>query len=157
MDGNYKRISIQGTSKQTLKDRWSEEPSSFLGISIPGFPNLFSILGPNSPFTNLPPLIEVQVEFISDMIAYARAKAATTGKSTQGSRVEAHPTALHAWIQKCDELSAGSLFRKTDSWIFGANVPGKMRSVLFYFGGMAMYRKALQEIVDQGYAGFRLV
>ncbi|KAL3428970.1 hypothetical protein BDV09DRAFT_203634 [Aspergillus tetrazonus] len=157
VDGNYKRMSIQGASKQTLRDRWSQEPSSFLGISIPGFPNLFSILGPNSPFTNLPPLIEVQVEFISDMVAHARTKAAATGESTQGPRVEADPTALHAWIQKCDELSAGSLFRKTDSWIFGANVPGKTRSVLFYFGGMAMYRKALQAIVDQGYAGFRLV
>ncbi|GLA67596.1 hypothetical protein AtubIFM54640_011264 [Aspergillus tubingensis] len=158
VDGNYKRMSIQGASKQTLKDRWSEEPNSFLGISIPGFPNLFSILGPNSPFTNLPPLIEVQVEFIADMIAHARAKAATTtGESTQGPRVEAYPAAMQDWIRTCDELSAGSLFRKTDSWIFGANVAGKTRSVLFYFGGMAMYRKALQAIVDQEYAGFRLV
>jgi cation diffusion facilitator CzcD-associated flavoprotein CzcO len=159
VDGNYKRMSIQGASNQSLKDRWSEEPSSFLGISIPGFPNLFSILGPNSPFTNLPPLIEVQVEFIADMIAHARATAATTttGESTQGPRVEADPAAMQDWIRTCDKLSAGSLFRKTDSWIFGANVAGKTRSVLFYFGGIAMYRKVLQAIIDQGYAGFRLV
>ncbi|EAW24603.1 flavin-containing monooxygenase [Aspergillus fischeri NRRL 181] len=156
VDGNYKRMCIQGASQDTLKDRWKEEPSSFLGVSIPGFPNLFSILGPNSPFTNLPPLIEVQVEFISDMISHAR-KVAAAEPATNGPRVEADAAALRDWIQKCDELSADSLFRKTNSWIFGANVAGKKPSVLFYFGGLAMYRQALQKIVQQGYKGFSIV
>ncbi|OJI96494.1 hypothetical protein ASPVEDRAFT_872232 [Aspergillus versicolor CBS 583.65] len=145
VDGNYKRMRIQGAS-ETLQARWQEEPSSFLGVSIPGFPNLFSILGPNSPFTNLPPLIEVQVEFIANMISHAGKAAAP--------RIEADSGALQDWIHKCDELSAGSLFRKTDSWIFGANVAGKKRSVLFYFGGLAMYRQVLRNIVEDGYKGF---
>ncbi|BCS30142.1 flavin-containing monooxygenase [Aspergillus puulaauensis] len=158
VDGNYKRMHIQGAS-ETLQARWKEEPSSFLGVSIPGFPNLFSILGPNSPFTNLPPLIEVQVEFIADMVSHARkvaAQPAAAAAAANGPRVEADSAALQDWVHKCDELSAGSLFRKTDSWIFGANVAGKKRSVLFYFGGLAMYRRVLQDIVEEGYKGFSL-
>ncbi|KAL3490606.1 hypothetical protein BJX62DRAFT_237891 [Aspergillus germanicus] len=153
VDGNYKRMSIQGASNETLQSRWKEEPSSFLGVSVPGFPNLFSILGPNSPFTNLPPLIEVQVEFISDIIAHA-SKTTPAGSGARGPRIEADPAALSDWIGKCDELSAGSLFRKTDSWIFGANVAGKKPSVLFYFGGLTMYRRALRDIVQSGYKEF---
>lgn len=157
VDGNYKRMRVQGASNETLQARWKEGPSSFLGVSIPGFPNLFSILGPNSPFTNLPPLIEVQVEFISDMISHAERVATAQPAAPKGPCVDADSAALQHWIQKCDELSADSLFRKTDSWIFGANVAGKKPSVLFYFGGLAMYRQVLRNIVEEGFKGFRFV
>ncbi|KAF9886110.1 hypothetical protein FE257_012045 [Aspergillus nanangensis] len=156
VDGSYKRISIQGASGEILRDRWSEEPTSYLGVSVPGFPNMFSVLGPNSPFTNQPPLIEVQVEFISDLISRAR-QVASPQQGTKGLRIEAEPSALARWVQKCDELSAPSLFRRTESWIFGANVAGKKPSVLFYFGGLANYREALQDIIQGGYKGFCIV
>ncbi|PYH30076.1 flavin-containing monooxygenase [Aspergillus neoniger CBS 115656] len=39
---------------ERLKNRWKEEPSSFLGTCIPGFPNLFTVLGPAGPFTKIP-------------------------------------------------------------------------------------------------------
>lgn len=156
VDGNYKRMHIQGALGETLKNRWKEEPSSFLGTCIPGFPNLFTVLGPAGPFTNIPPLIEIQVEFISDMISHAR-KVAAAQSAENGPRVEADTTALQAWMQQCDEASANSLFRKTPSWIFGADVTGKRPSVLFYFGGLAKYRQILEKIVQQNYKGFSLV
>lgn len=71
--------------------------------------------------------------------------------------MEADTTALQAWMQQCDEASANSLFRKTPSWIFGADVTGKRPSVLFYFGGLAKYRQILEKIVQQNYKGFSLV
>ncbi|PWY75726.1 FAD/NAD(P)-binding domain-containing protein [Aspergillus eucalypticola CBS 122712] len=139
VDGNYKRMHIQGVLGKTLKDRWKQEPSSFLGTCIPGFPILFTVLGPNGPFTNIPRLFEIQVEFISDMISHAR-KVAAAKSAVNGSCVEVDTTELQAWMRQCDEASANSLFRKTPSWIFGANVAGKRPSVLFYFGGLATYR-----------------
>lgn len=150
VDGNYKRIPIYGASGQSLKNSWIEEPKSYLGVSTPDFPNLLMILGPNGPFTNLPPLIEVQVEFIADLIAQAN-KSSLSGRP----RIEADPEAMVQWCQTCDELSAGSLFRKTDSWIFGANVPGKKKTVLFYFGGLANYRNVLEEVTKKGYKGLK--
>ncbi|OQD72773.1 hypothetical protein PENDEC_c019G06718 [Penicillium decumbens] len=152
VDGNYKRMSIRGLKEKSLADSWSEGPESYLGVSVPDFPNLFMILGPNGPFTNLPPTIETQVEFISTLILKANNSASV---GTKHPLVEAEPTAVEDWSKICDELSANSLFRKTDSWIFGANVAGKTPSVLFYFGGLKNYRDVLEEVVRSGNKGFK--
>jgi cyclohexanone monooxygenase len=69
--------------------------------------------------------------------------------------VEAESTAVEEWNKICDELSANSLFRRTDSWIFGANVAGKKPSVLFYFGGLASYRKVLRDVMQNKIRGFK--
>ncbi|KAJ5779242.1 hypothetical protein N7457_006962 [Penicillium paradoxum] len=151
VDGNYKHLSITG-SQRTLEDTWREGPESYLGISVSGFPNLFMITGPNSPFTNLPPTIETQVEFISQLILEANQSASS---SSRQPLVEAEPTAVLEWTRICDELSINSLFRKTDSWIFGANVIGKKPSVLFYFGGLANYRRTLQNVMENNNRGFK--
>jgi cation diffusion facilitator CzcD-associated flavoprotein CzcO len=149
VDGNYTRVGIQGRNGQTLKDHWSKfsGPTSYLGLTISNFPNMFMILGPNGPFSNLPPAIEIQVDFISKMIADAE-------KNSGKAVVEATPQAEREWTEMCDEISKGSLFRKTDSWIFGANVEGKKRSVLFYFGGLKAYGDVLKDVVGNGYKGF---
>ena len=65
VDGNYKRVDIRGRNGQGLRDHWADGPTSYLGVAATGFPNMFMILGPNGPFTNLPPTIETQVEWIS--------------------------------------------------------------------------------------------
>jgi len=114
---------------------------------VPNFPNLFLITGPNGPFTNIPPAVETHVEFISDIIAKAEKDNAPTIEATQ--------EAEENWTQLCRDLSDNSLFKKTDSWIFGANVPGKKNSVMFYFGGMKAFREQLQKCVDEGYRGFK--
>ena len=172
VDGNYTRVVIKGRSNQNLQDHWVETgPSSYLGISVPDFPNLFMVLGPNSPFTNLPPTIETQVEFIANAIKFAgKAKPLTNGGSVgtndttnghietgkaAGSVIEATSFAEEDWGKLCDELSSGSLFRKTDSWIFGANVEGKRKSVLFYFGGLKNYINVLKDVVDNNYKGYK--
>jgi cation diffusion facilitator CzcD-associated flavoprotein CzcO len=175
VDGNYTRVAIRGRDGANLKDHWSDAgPTSYLGISVPKFPNMFMILGPNGPFTNLPPTIETQVEFVSDLIQTAEKKASADVPSTNGhghvnvetngtrknaattiATVEASHEAENEWTELCDKLSANSLFRKTDSWIFGANVPGKKPAVMFYFGGLANYRKALKDVVDNGLKGFK--
>ncbi|KIW62213.1 hypothetical protein PV04_10409 [Phialophora macrospora] len=194
VDGNYTRVKIRGRQGASLKDHWSEAgPTSYLGISVPNFPNMFMILGPNGPFTNLPPTIETQVEFISDLIQTAekvRSRAAgadrqvngdsnhatpalTNGDSnhdtptlTNGHKESSPSTAANAtieattdaeeeWTDLCDKLSAPSLFRKTDSWIFGANVPGKKPAVVFYFGGLANYRNVLRDVQEHGLKGYK--
>ena len=64
VDGNYTRIAIKGRNGESLKDHWSTiGPTSYLGIMVSNFPNLFMILGPNGPFSNLPPAIEAQYVF----------------------------------------------------------------------------------------------
>lgn len=176
VDGNYSRVAIKGRDKRSLKDHWAAHgPTSYLGISVPDFPNMFMVLGPNGPFTNLPPTIETQVEFITDLIEIAEmsrtrptsngeVKALVDGTALAngaqsppqyGPKVmEATKEAEEEWTALCDKLSSGSLFRKTDSWIFGANIPGKKPAVMFFFGGLANYRSKLQDILASNLQGF---
>ena len=55
---------------ESIKEHWVEGPTSYAGITTSGFPNMFMILGPNGAFTNLPPTIEAQVEWIADAIRH---------------------------------------------------------------------------------------
>lgn len=81
VDGNYTRMAIQGRNGESLKDHWAKRgPTSYLGICVPNFPNLFMITGPNSPFCNLAPAIETHVDIISDLIATAETKPSLLAK-----------------------------------------------------------------------------
>ena len=44
----------------------------------------------------------------------------------------------------------------TDSWFYGANTPGKARSVAIYAGGAVAYRERCDEVARRGYEGFEL-
>lgn len=147
VDGNYRRIDIRGRGGESVDEHWKDSPASYLGITTAGFPNLFMILGPNGPFTNLVPSIEAQVEFITKLVAEGELR---------GSVVEATREAEEDWTVTCKTIADYTLFPKTDSWIFGANIPGKKPSVLFYLGGLAAYRGILSEVEEKGFEGFAL-
>lgn len=152
VEGNYNRVRIKGRGGRTLKEHWDPQgPTSYLGVSVPGFPNLFMITGPQGPFTNLPPAIEAHVELISRCIERAE-KDRLDG--AQGV-IEALPEAEKEWGQECDRAADGSLFKETASWIFGSNVPGKKYAMRFYFGGLANYYKYVQNMMDNGFRGFK--
>ncbi|PWD42106.1 cyclohexanone monooxygenase [Gordonia paraffinivorans] len=144
VDGSYIRIDLRGRNGQAIKDHWADGPQSYLGILTAGFPNMFMVLGPNGPFTNLIPSIETQVEWISDLIAHSEASGAAS--------VEVRPEVEQKWTQMCAEMAEGTLFPKAQSWIFAANIPGKKHSVMFYFGGLKEYRRELGEAKQDGYA-----
>ncbi|SMQ50122.1 unnamed protein product [Zymoseptoria tritici ST99CH_3D7] len=149
VEGNYSRMAIHGRDNVSLKEMWDETgPTSVLGVCIPEFPNLFMINGPKGPFTNQPPAIEAEVDFATDTVA----------RSEKGSTkvVEATKEGEKWWADLCEGLAANSLFWKaTENWIFGANIPGKKRTLRFYFGGMGGYNAELQKCKDQGYPAFK--
>ena len=160
VDGNYTRVAIKGRNGDSLRDHWQETgPTTYLGICVPDFPNLFMITGPNGPFTNIPPTLETHVEFITELIGQSEIARSAIPSDHQKQRddvfVEALPQAEEAWTQHCKDISDASLFRKTASWIFGANIPGKKNTVMFYFGGLKNYRQKLEEVRRNGYEGFR--
>jgi cation diffusion facilitator CzcD-associated flavoprotein CzcO len=41
-------IEVRGRRAETLKDFWAGEPTAFLGITVPGFPNFSILYGPNT-------------------------------------------------------------------------------------------------------------
>ncbi|KAK5078566.1 hypothetical protein LTR64_003020 [Lithohypha guttulata] len=160
VDGNYTRVAVKGRNSESLSEHWATVgPESYMGVSVANFPNLFMITGPNGPFSNIPPAIEIHVEFIADTIALAEKnhqhQTQPQPNNEKGAIVEATLEAERGWTDLCNEYSKDSLFRKSPSWIFGANVPGKKYSSLFFFGGLKDYREKLQKMVDGGYVGYK--
>ena len=116
-------------------------------MTISGFPNFFMVFGPFSPFTSQPLVHEWQVNYFTDLIEAA--------ERSQGI-VDTEVTAQDAWVQICQDGLAGTLFQVTDSWINGANIPGKPRTSMWYMGGMASYMVEMNKIRDDNYRGFKV-
>ncbi|HWO94620.1 MAG TPA: NAD(P)/FAD-dependent oxidoreductase [Dehalococcoidia bacterium] len=150
MTGALLAIDIRGTGGQTLKEHWADGPLTYLGLATNGFPNMFTITGPQSPsvLTNMPVAIEQHVEWISDCIAYMREHGL--------SRIEAQREAEDGWVDHANQIANMTLLLQTDSWWVGANIPGKKRIAYPYVGGLGNYRKVCDDVAANGYKGFEL-
>ncbi|TDC98390.1 NAD(P)/FAD-dependent oxidoreductase [Actinomadura sp. 7K507] len=147
-DGTYKKMEIRGRGGVALRDHWKDGAGSYLGIACNRFPNMFMVFGPGTVFSNLPPGIETQVDWITSLI-----KTAIDGDKPC---IEATEDAERTWTSTCDEIAEHSLFSKVDSFINGGNIPGKKKRLLFYVAGLAAYRQKLGEVAGAGYDGFVL-
>lgn len=152
IEGNYTRINIKGRNGKTLQQHWAERgPRSYLGVTMSGFPNFFIITGPQGPFCNIPSLIETHVEFITDLIAETEKRRQSGSSDTV---IEAAQESENEWVALCEGMAEGSLFKETQSWIFGANIPGKTVATRFYFGGLGNYRNELHNVLDGSFRGY---
>jgi len=86
--GPLKALNLKGRGGRKLEQVWADGPHTYLGISIAGFPNFFTITGPQSPsvLSNMPVSIEQHVEWIADCIEMMN----QTGKTTIEAKPEAH-------------------------------------------------------------------
>ncbi|NNE11995.1 MAG: NAD(P)-binding domain-containing protein, partial [Ilumatobacter sp.] len=150
MTGALVAVDIRGRDGVTLKEKWSDGPKTYLGLTSVGFPNFFMITGPQSPsvLSNMAVSIEQHVDWIADTI---------DGMVQDGwATIEPTQTAEDGWNQHVADCADITLFQQTDSWYMGANVPGKPRVFLPYVGGVGLYRRTCESVVEQGYLGFRL-
>ena len=152
LTGPLKALHLQGQSGRRLEEMWADGPHTYLGLSLAGFPNLFTITGPQSPsvLSNMPVSIEQHVEWIAGCIDHIR----RSGKSV----IEATPQAQEAWVEHVNEIVGMTLYPRTNSWYMSANIPGKPRAFLPYLNpeGVGGYRKRCDEIAAHGYQGFEL-
>ena len=147
--GALTRIDIRGRGGRSLKDEWSRDIRTTMGLQVHGFPNLFTTgapLAPAAALCNMTTCLQHQVDWITDCIGYMRARGLTEmepSRETQDQWVEAH-----------DELANATLIAKTDSWYMGSNVNGKQRRMLSYAGGVGTYHQKCEELTAKGYPGF---
>jgi cation diffusion facilitator CzcD-associated flavoprotein CzcO/acetyl esterase/lipase len=150
MTGALAAVDVVGQGGLSLKEKWLAGPSTYLGLMTVGFPNFFMITGPGSPsvLSNMTVSIEQHVEWIADCLQ---------AMSDDGFET-VEPTALaeSGWNQHVQDWGAITLHPTANSWYMGANVPGKPRVFLPYIGGVDGYRQACDDVVAQGYLGFRM-
>jgi len=83
---------ISGAAGRTLADTWRESGmAAYKGTTVPGFPNLFMLVGPNTGqgHTSMVFIIESQVAYVRDAIRTMRARG--------WSSVEPRPKATYRW------------------------------------------------------------
>ncbi len=150
MTGPLVGIDLKGRDGITLKEKWADGPSTYLGLTTAGFPNFFMVTGPGSPsvLSNMMVSIEQHVEWISDCLRDLRERGFETIEPT--ARAEA------GWDRHVEDCGNITLYPLANSWYMGSNVPGKPRVFLPYIGGVDVYRKACNDVVDSDYLGFAL-
>ncbi|MEM6744914.1 MAG: NAD(P)/FAD-dependent oxidoreductase [Pseudomonadota bacterium] len=148
MTGALLRIDVRGEDGRSLRQDWAEGPASYLGLMVAGYPNLFTVTGPQSPsvLTNMIVSIEQHCEWIADAVAALEARGA--------SRMAAEDSAQAAWTEANAAMAEGSMREACGSWYRGANIPGKSAVYMPYVGGFPAYTEALEGITARGYEGF---
>ena len=151
LTGALTRIDPVGPRGERLSHVWADGPTTFLGVMVPGLPNLFSFSGPGSPsvLANMVLHAEVQVDWAVELMLSAARRGIT--------EVEPRRDAAAAWTAHVAEAAERTLFpRAQSSWYLGANIDGKKRVFMPYAGGFGNYRRTLDDTARQGYPGLVL-
>ncbi len=144
-------MGIVGRDGLTLDEKWSGVPGTYLGIQTAGFPNLFTVTGPQSAVAlyNNALAIEDHVEWISRAIGHLR----TTGATT----IEPTAEAESRWGDFAEGILNQTLIPQSESsWYMGANVVGKTRGTYIFAAGAPVYRAICAQVAERGYAGFAI-
>ena len=150
MTGALKEIDIRVGNGATLAEKWANGPSTYLGLMVAGFPNMFTLTGPGSPSvkTQMIVAIEQHMDWIADCL--------DTMRRSGMARIEPTLDAQSDWVQHVNDIADSTLYPLANSWYVGANIPGKPRVFMPYVGGFARYKKRCDAVAANGYEGFSM-
>ncbi len=150
--GAYDKIDIQGVGGEKLAQKWTDGPTTYLGMQVHGFPNMLMLAGPQSgsASTNFPRGIESGVDWITGLLEYAFEHGY--------SRMEATAEAEREWTDHVIKMYGLVLMRKAKSWFTGynSNIEGHEHGKIRYFvynGGAPKFVARITEIADNDYEG----
>ncbi|HAF68579.1 MAG TPA: cyclohexanone monooxygenase [Acidimicrobiaceae bacterium] len=152
--GSFDHIDIQGRDGLTLREKWFDNPTTFLGMMVSGFPNLLMPSGPQSgsASTNYPRGIENGVDWCTELLEYMWERDLTY--------LEATKEAEKRWTDHVVKMYSVMLMRKAQSWFTGYNSnvegheAGKVRYMV-YNGGTPKYVASISEVASKDYEGIR--
>lgn len=146
VDGAYYDIDITGRDGVKLKDVWNGKANTLYGVSVAQFPNLFLVTGPSGPFSNMLPSIEIQGNFIRELIEES---------NKRGTKyVEVDAKAQAAWDENVQAISETTIFSKVKSWVQNDNIEGKTKYSAFFLAGLQTYIAKLTEETGAKYPSF---
>ncbi len=146
--GALARMGIRGRAGVALTDHWADGPRTFLGIQTAGFPNFFFPGGPHAAAGNNPRYNGDQVDFVTDLLVYARDHGFDT--------IEVGAEPEEAWTAMIDRNATRKPSFGEGSYYFGTNIPGKPRKYLLNAAGRPKLHAMIAELVANGYADFTL-
>ena len=108
VDAFLRPMDVAGVGGRRLDEAWNPRPNAYLSISVPDFPNLFLLNGPNGPVGNfsLIEVAELQFAYIAQLIDQVRSGACRgiaarrdAMEDHEAARVEAAKSTV--WVTGC--------------------------------------------------------
>jgi len=107
---------VYGSGGRSLRAFWDGRPKAHLGITVPGFPNLFLLLGPNTGLghNSVVIMIEAQIRYIRRAIGHTLARGPRTWMAPKAA-------ALEAFVDEIDRAHDGLVWLSgCTSWYLNA-------------------------------------
>jgi cation diffusion facilitator CzcD-associated flavoprotein CzcO len=150
--GAFDRVDFRGVDGIRLRDRWTGGPRTFAGAATAGFPNLITLIGPQSGSvsTNFPRGIEEFCDWATAFLRFVR--------DNDYTRFEVTEEAETSWVNHVQEMASRMILSTGNSWLSGYNSNlnrAKLERFPTYTGGAIRYRRALREQADNGFPAFR--
>jgi cyclohexanone monooxygenase len=143
-------IDIRGRGGEVLEKQWANGPRTYLGCMANGFPNLFFVAGPQTPFANQAVVIDATAGWVTEAIRHVHENGL--------AGFEPSAESVDQWCAELDGMrSANPIFGHIDtinSFIVGTNVEGKPKATYFYHAPIPMFRDRAEAIVRDGFAEF---
>jgi hypothetical protein len=123
-------MEIVGSGGRTLADEWAGGAHAHLGMTVPGFPSLFVMYGPNTNTSggSIIVYLEAQAAYIRQALQHVRARGA--------AGIEIRPEVEERSDREVQAHFAGTAWTQCDSWYrdesgrIVANWPRYMRDYL---------------------------
>jgi cation diffusion facilitator CzcD-associated flavoprotein CzcO len=121
---------VAGAGGEQLRDAWADGAHAHLGVTVPGFPNMFVLYGPNTNTSggSIIVYLEAQARYLRQALQQMRARGAAA--------VEVRREVERASDRELQARFAGTAWTRCDSWYrdergrIVANWPGYMREYL---------------------------
>ncbi len=129
---------ISGRGGRTLGDVWDRSPRAYLGAAVPGFPNMFILLGPNAIGINSAIFsLEAQMDYVM-------------GALRTGARVlEVRPDALEEYVAEVDRRNEGTVWTAGGCQSYYLDASG--RQFALYPGFASQYRRRTRTFDTSAY------
>jgi cation diffusion facilitator CzcD-associated flavoprotein CzcO len=108
VDQFLRPIDVVGRRGLRLDDAWAKRPSAYLSVSIPDFPNLFLLNGPNGPVGNfsLIDVAEIQFDYVMQLVSLVRegrcrAVSASRAAADRFERDRVEAAQKTVWVTGC--------------------------------------------------------
>lgn len=124
-------MTVTGRDGRRLDHEWQERPTAYLGISAPGFPNFFTLLGPNTGLghNSVVVMIEAQLDHVVGALR-------TLGQPDVRT-IEVRPEVSDAFVAEVDARHAGMVWASgCASWY----LDDRGRNVALWPGSSIGYR-----------------
>lgn len=134
-------MEIIGVRGRTLREVWAEGPHAHLGLTVPGFPSMFLMYGPNTN-TSAGSIVvyhEAQAAYVRQALAHVR--------SLGFAAIDVRPEIEKASDRQVQARFAGTAWTQCESWYL--NRDG--RNVANWPGSMADYIKRTRRLDTREY------